>query len=243
MYPLGDDDRRKGSNCPILMISSEHWNLTKHQAPFRKDLKDNTIQKRAQENEGSHHSHHFDSFHHPFVVTILGSDHLNYCDMVYLTSPLLMTRANYLGKTNPYHFSVSKDHLILRFFTASMDHNFAPYPSPKQEAIVDQHCQDLQETSPLHAEEISTTSSPHTVTISTGHVEWSHKDVDRLFHYCNILKNGHKSSPGVPQSHWSTIEPIPDPVVRYLELNLVDESSLPHCYDDEFFNQINQHLT
>jgi hypothetical protein len=241
MYPLGDDDRRKGSNCPILMISSEHWNLTKHQAPFRKDLKQNTIQKRTQELEGSHHTHHLDSFHHPFVVTILGSDHLNYCDMVYLTSPLLMTRANYLGKTNPYHFSVAKDHLVLRFFIASTGHDL-----PLQhETTVDHDSKDLQETSPLHNEHEGTStrlsSSPHSVTI-TGPVT-SHKDVDRLFHYCQIPMNDDKTlSPAVDLSQWSTIEPIPKSIVSYLERNLVDESSLPHCYDDEFFNQINQQL-
>jgi hypothetical protein len=244
MYPLGDADRRKGSNCPILMISSEHWNLTKHQAPFRKDLKDNTIQKLTQF-DGSHqphHAHHLESFRHPFVVTILGSDHLNYCDMVYLSSPLLMTRANYLGSTNPYHFSVAKDHLVLRFFIASA--SSIRHPSPTDPPLSPKHkadSQDLLETSPLHNEEGM--SSPHSITIMERIHGDSHLDVERLFRYCNISKNTKMDhGPSLDLSLWSAVEPIPESLVSYLERNLVDESSLPHCYDDEFFNQVNQQL-
>lgn len=221
MYPLDDEDRRHGSNCPILMISSEHWNLTKHQAPFRKDLKLSTIDKLTQ-SKSTHHSHHLDSFRHPFVVTILGSDHLNYCDMMYLSSPLLMTRPNYLGKTNPYHFAAAKDHLILRFFTASSDISDLPV--------------NPFEASPLYGETVtqsnvnSSSGSPQSIVPPADQT-----DVSRLFQYCQISP---KSSSGKQQQYWMNIEPIPLYLVRYLESNLADESSLPHCYDDEYFNQI-----
>jgi hypothetical protein len=246
MYPLGDEDRRRGSHCPVLMISSEHWNLTKHQAPFRKDFKQNTIQKLSKSSEDSPlvdpHSHR-----HPLAVTVLDSDHLNYCDMVYLSSPLLMTRTNYLGKTNPYTFSVAKDHLILRFFHASASSSSIPpadLSSSSSITLPSSSDQDQQETSPLHHEPspavLKSASSHHPSPHSVVHPE-EHVDVERLFRYCHLPRHNPPASlSSDPRWSSSRVEPIPDDVVQYLETSLVDESSLPHCYDDEYFNKINQ---
>lgn len=226
MYPLDDEDRKRGSNCPILMVSSEHWNLTKHQAPFRKDFKQNTIEKLTQSSL-THHSHHFDYFRHPFVVTMLDSDHLNYCDMMYLSSPLLMTRANYLGKTNPYHFAAAKDHLILRFFHASS------YSRRKLSHPSNDPPSDVLETSPLHTNPpLSGLDSPHSVVHPANQ-----SDVKRLVHYCQISPSDSSSQ---QDPYWTEIESIPNYLINYIHTNLADESSLPHCYDDEYFNQISK---
>lgn len=295
MYPVHDNDRRNGSNCPVLMISSENWSLTKHQAPFRKDFKENTIKKsinklhhhnhhhhhhshqhqhhvnhnshsnnhNSHNNSNSHNSHSINSsFYHPFLVTILGSDHLNYCDMVYLTSPILMTRDNYLGKTNPYQLLLAKDYLILRFFAAS---SFITQSTiHKNNNMNDQLTKDLKkvdsnELSPLHNQpdnissieiSVSPQSSSSSSSFSTSYSPISVNqnettDVERLFHYCHISSSSIPSNQSSSISSktndiydWSVIEDIPENIHQYLVKNLVDESSLPHCFDDTYFNQL-----
>lgn len=271
MYPVHDNDRRNGSNCPVLMISSENWSLTKHQAPFRKDFKENTIKKSINKlHHHQHHQHHVDhnshsinsSFYHPFLVTILGSDHLNYCDMVYLTSPILMTRDNYLGKTNPYQLLLAKDYLILRFFTAS---SFITQSKIHKNNMNGQLTKDLKkvdsnELSPLHTQpdnisSIEISASPQSSLSSSSSFSTSYSpisvnqneitDVERLFHYCHISSSSIPSnkSPSISSKSndiydWSIVEEIPKNIHQYLVKNLVDESSLPHCFDDAYFNQL-----
>ena len=285
MYPVPDDDRRNGSHCPVLMISSEHWSLTKHQAPFRKDFKHHTMKKlqsikkisnenHSQSQHQHHHhqqqqQHHFSSLFHPFSVTILGSDHLNYCDMLYLSSPILMTRSNYLGTTNPYELNLAKNHLILRFFAASSH----LIHSTKQQIQSTQNHQlnsqsnnlmklDTNELSPLHLqikspnhsqleissshnEEVPSHTPNQSITTSYSPLSINQSessDVERLFRYCHIssTKSPQNSSPNFDLTNNSLIiEQIPEHIRQYLVNSLVDESSLPHCFDDEYFNQIN----
>lgn len=275
MYPVHDNDRRNGSNCPVLMISSEHWTFTKYQAAFRKDFKQNTIKKiiskltnqnliknqnddsndnseynkdkndytNINHNYNKYHDNEHHSFYHPFSVTILGSDHLNYCDMVYLTSPILMTRDNYLGSTNPYKLSLAKDYLILHFFVAS---------SLIQSSSINSNSNKIK-LNPIHSTQpdlssVDEISSSSPLSVSENEIT----DVERLFRYCHIsshhspLNNNSNSNNNNSDNSdnndydWSTIEPIPQSIHDYLVDNLVDESSLPHCFDHEVYDRITQ---
>lgn len=112
MYCVPDRVREKGCKAPLMMVSSELWDKAKFQAPFRADLASRSSMLHHQSGQrGGSDGAGSDIFN----VTLLGSDHQNYCDTFQLASKTLLGKQNFLGTIDLFLMLEIRDNLILQF--------------------------------------------------------------------------------------------------------------------------------
>jgi hypothetical protein len=112
----------KGSlSANLLVLSSEFWEVGVYQAPFRKELCENTRNNRK-DNSTTNGS---DANVNVFNLTMRGSDHQNFCDTHLLGSTTILRKQNFLGSANPFQCVSARDHLTLRFFEGGNVNNYA----------------------------------------------------------------------------------------------------------------------
>jgi hypothetical protein len=248
----------RGSHCPLLMVSSEHWDLAKYQAPFRKDLATNTSPAKKQSDEGSGSSSIGSIGKNCFTVTIRGTGHLNFCDMHLMASPLVMKLGNKLGPADPLLFNEAMNHLLLRFFTATGASNdminiaddslsdterllkflgmrgAVSGAVPSDEVLADQ--ESGIDNALLKAIGGQQSYSYQQQSQVDGSVLVADGTVDVKIEESSAVESN-KSGVKVV-SFFKDIQALPESVEKFIVSSMADESSLAHCYDDTYFKML-----
>ena len=198
------------------MVSSELWSFGKYQAPFREDFAKNSGNNRT------------------FVLTALGTDHLNYCDMHMIASPVLLRAPSQCGPVDPLLFSDALNELVMRFFTAACSDEavtradfFPAHLTETQKALY--FC-GIQHTPPTpDASSPSTEDECYLLTQSSEPQVPSTVEIP--------IDNSSSLVPPLNFGIFDKLETPPPHITPFLcEGLLADEKSLSHCYDDEYYN-------
>jgi hypothetical protein len=215
------------------MISSELWDLCRYQSPFRQHL--------AQNSSGALSA--------PlYLVTARHSDHLNFCDIHFMGSSILMKKKNFLGPVDHSLLSDALTQLILRFFVSTATHR------NQRESNNDKSGSNISDSKDLFAfcgivdSSVSQLCGGEKANRSQ---EEGANDEENTQHSQALLSTTSTSSPApssinnAPSRHqhqgqpvWSSIEPLPARVRHFILTHIVDESTLPHCFDDEYFRKL-----
>lgn len=251
VYPLGDEERTRGSRCPLLMLSSEHWDIAKYQAPFRKDLATNTGSIGAKEGKQSTNNK-------CFAVTFKGTDHLNFCDMHLMASSTVLKMSKKLGPVDPFLFNDAMNHILLRFFIATGAYKtieFAPGDNLTDTERLLRFLGMSSATGGLSSPRVSLEEGTHTynalvqgegTTESYSYPEQSQaessividtRDSETLANPTNRI-----ADQGLQIRHslkcFENIQKLPAKVEQCVVSSLADESSLTHCFDDTYFKMV-----
>jgi hypothetical protein len=257
MYPVHDNDRESGSaNADLVFISSELWDKSRYQAPYRKDLCSKTNGKLKAKGGGGIKT---------YQLTIRQSDHQNYCETYLLVNSLLLKKENFLGPIDHMLCAEAYQQIMLRYFN-QVNENIdycAKDVSTKDMSTKDMSTKDMS-TKDMSTKDISRKDY--------GSAD-NKSDVSRLLEFINIEKESYGSvncfedfntkdindakdvtdlgdaSPSSEDTgsdmdmyvHMKEAERYPlestrNEVERFIVENIVDEVSLPHCFDYSYFN-------
>lgn len=275
MYPLPDEERRVGTSSDLLMLSSELWDLARYQAPFRRDLVKSSMANVSSRIQKSDRSVEWDGEDNCrstsgkqdgqqqrrppecFALTVRGTDHLNFCDMHLMASPLVLKKSNYLGPVDPFVFSEAMSHLILRFFIASVVsrdenvHNSCDALSGPDRLLkyigldaCDAGATDESLTSILSSTSFMKSSYQFApLRHPTGENIGTTRTNDEM--RISLERIGNLSDSDTTQTCcantiFKNVEKVPRQARTLIQSALADEESLEHCFDDKYFNIIIQ---
>ena len=101
---VSDADRKSGSaGSSLLMISSQNWEYSKYQCPFRTDLVKCSTK-----------------IEHVYQLVIKDSDHQNFCDSFFMVNPRLMIKQGMLGSADFKMVTRAINYVILNMFASDI---------------------------------------------------------------------------------------------------------------------------
>lgn len=237
MYPLHDNDRESGSaNADLVFISSELWDKSRYQAPYRKDLCSKTNGKLKAKGGGGIKT---------YQLTIRQSDHQNYCETYLLVNSLLLKKENFLGPIDHMLCAEAYQQIMLRYFNqvnenidycakdiSTKDISRKDYGSADNKSDVSRLLEFINIEKESYGsvncfEDVNTKDINDVKDVTDlGDASPSSEDTG-----CDMDVYMH-----MKETERYPLESTRNEVERFIVENIVDEVSLPHCFDYSYFN-------